>query len=280
MWSLKAEVFSEWKYLRSSEGRNSYNEGWLENCSCLTHMGFWFMRFIFFYSWSINLSQSSELLFLQYKNNKPIYSCCNYLFLSFVWLQYNLKDKCHGLGVFWWRSYTYLKWPFPINSREARFFLCIHLNLNESSRCRSKMHAMLMRGTNHLQLVSKLKLYSYVVSPLINPKAADVCRVCQPRDLLWLTIRTWRRAGALAQWSKARQGVPEPLREGVAVTHIVLEQAWWGCIDKGDQSTKKWVSANSPLLGQFSNPELASQHIWVLVTPWSTLRFESLSNQT
>lgn len=132
--------------------------------------------YFFFYSWSINLSQSSELLFLQYKNNKPIYSCCNYLFLSFVWLQYNLKDKCHGLGVFWWRSYTYLKWPFPINSREARFFLCIHLNLNESSRCRSKMHAMLMRGTNHLQLVSKLKLYSYVVSPLINPKAADVCK--------------------------------------------------------------------------------------------------------
>lgn len=185
-------------------------------------------------------------------------------------------------GFFCWRSYTYLKWPFPINSREARYFLCIHLNLSESPRCRSKIHAVLMRGANHLQLVSKWKLRNFLCGKSSDKPESCTCvqRVCQPRDLLCLTVRKWRRAEALAQWSKARQRLSEVLGEGVAVTHIVLEQAWWGCRDEGDQSTKKWVSADSPLLGQLSNPELASQHNWVLVTPWSTLLFESLGNQT
>lgn len=69
------------------------------------------MRFFFFYSLSINLSQTSELLFLQYKNNKPIStipSIVSYniatitvLFFSlFFDLQRNLKDKCQGLGFF------------------------------------------------------------------------------------------------------------------------------------------------------------------------------------
>lgn len=74
-------------------------------------------------------------------------------------------------------------------------------------------------------------------------------------------------------------GLPEALGEGVAVTHVVLEQAWCRCREEGDESTKKLVSADSLLLGQFSNPELASQHNWVLMTPWATLLFESLGNQ-
>lgn len=111
-----------------------------------------------------------------------------------------------------------------------------------------------------LKPVANLNKISCRTQTLLSWEAAHVCQGSVSLEISF----GWQSGseGELGLSALKQSGVPEALVEGVAVTHLVLEQARWGCRDEGDQSTKKWVSADSPLLGQLSNPELASQHNW------------------